>query len=343
MIQRYISAVEAQPETTPTWKTILSNSQLTTAELLQLLELDHHPLAAASAESLFALRVPAPYLAKIRKGDPHDPLLLQVLPQSAEHIDVPGFDADPLDEKHYTPVPGLIHKYQSRVLLITTQACAIHCRYCFRRSFPYAEHRRGRDDWQAALHYLAAHPEVNEVILSGGDPLMMSNTALAQLLEEIDQVPTITRIRIHSRLLSSLPQRVDEALLSTISQLSTKVILVTHCNHPNEIDQELTVAAEKLCRIGVTLLNQSVLLKHINDQPETLAELSEKLFNANILPYYLFTLDRVVGTHHFELKLSECKHIYRQLLALLPGYLVPKLMTEVPGCTSKTPVSLQDL
>ena len=350
MIQRYNIAVEEQtvarldsnPEANPepNWKSLLGASKITTKALLAHLELANHPLADASAESLFELRVPPPYLAKIEKGNPNDPLLLQVLPQAAEQLKATGFVDDPLNEKDYSPLPGLIHKYKSRVLLIATQSCAIHCRYCFRRSFPYNEHRLARQAWQKPLQYIESTPAINEVILSGGDPLILRNDALKDLLAAIDQIPAIKRIRIHSRLVSSLPQRIDDELIDTLRNLRAKVILVTHCNHPNEIDSTVQQATKRLLSAGVTLLNQSVLLKQVNDDPKVLAKLSERLFEANITPYYLFTLDKVTGTQHFELSTSDCRTIYAELLALLPGYLVPKLVSEIPDRPSKSPLDL---
>ena len=323
------------------WKTRLSQSKMSTAELLRRLELDSHPLASSDAEKLFELRVPPAYLGKIRKGDPNDPLLLQILPQQAEHLTVPGFTEQPLDEQNYTPVKGLLHKYANRVLLITSAACAINCRYCFRRNFPYAEHRQSRADWQDALDYIRRTKELDEVILSGGDPLIQNNGYLLWLLNEIDAIEHITRIRIHTRMLSSMPERMDATLLSGLSALKTATVIVSHCNHPNELGEELVPMFAQLKAANITLLNQSVLLKNVNDDPKVLAELSKALFKLGILPYYLFLLDPVSGAAHFDISVEAARQIYQDLQSRLPGYLVPRLSIEIPGQASKTLVNLR--
>ena len=327
-------------EASADWKTQLSQSKMTTAELLRRLELNSHPLASTDAEKLFELRVPPAYLEKIRKGDPNDPLLLQILPQKAEHLTVPGYTEQPLDEQNYTPVKGLLHKYTNRVLLITSAACAINCRYCFRRNFPYAEHRQSRADWQAALDYIRQTKELDEVILSGGDPLIQTNGYLLWLLNEIDAIEHITRIRIHTRMLTSMPERMDAPLLAGLSALKTATVIVSHCNHPNELGDDLQDMFSKLKAANVTLLNQAVLLKNVNDDAQVLAELSKALFKLGILPYYLFLLDPVSGAAHFDMPLERAQRIYQDLQSRLPGYLVPRLSIEIPGQASKTLVNL---
>ncbi|TNC82096.1 MAG: EF-P beta-lysylation protein EpmB [Oleiphilus sp.] len=345
MIQRSHVAVEAKDSISlipaqEDWKTLLKQSRISTRELLQAVGLDQHPLVDEQAESLFELRVPGPYLDKIEKGNPNDPLLLQVLPQGREFDNPEGYTTDPLEEQQFSPLPGVIHKYRSRVLLIATRACAIHCRYCFRRHFPYDEHRHSQQDWQPALDYIRSQPDVNEVILSGGDPLVMSNAALKNLLNELDALPGLKRIRIHSRLATSLPQRVDQSLLQLMESLKKQVILVIHCNHPRELGPDVAKALRQLKQAGVVLLNQSVLLRKVNDCPFVLAELSEALFEHNVLPYYLFTLDPVSGSAHFDLEREKVCEVYRQLLGRVPGFLVPRLVSEYAGQSSKTPVDL---
>jgi EF-P beta-lysylation protein EpmB len=335
MIQRTIQTVETQNQPQD-WKSLLKASRISTTELLQTLKLNEHPLANTSAEKLFELRVPKPYLDKIKRGDPNDPLLLQVLPQSYEHLDVDGYSNDPLEEKKFSPTPGLIHKYQSRVLLIATQSCAIHCRYCFRRNFPYDEHRVARNNWGSAIEYIQSHPEINEVILSGGDPLVLTNEHLRSLLHQVVAIQHVKRIRLHSRLISTLPQRIDEEFLSLLRGLDTKVVIVMHCNHANEIGPDVALAAAQLREVGAVLLNQSVLLKDINDDAAVLAQLSESLFTIGVIPYYLFTLDKVHGTAHFDLARSSARQIHQKLQTLLPGYLVPRLASEIPNQPSKT-------
>lgn len=333
-------AVEKNPGAQASWKTLLSESRITTQELLAQLGLKSHPLASSEAEQLFELRVPRPYLDKIEYGKPDDPLLLQILPQIAEHIEQAGYNADPLEEADASPLDGLIHKYRSRVLLITNQSCAIHCRYCFRRSFPYEQHRQSRQDWLKVFDYISQQSGVNEVILSGGDPLTHNTDHLLWLLQQIESLPNIKRIRIHTRLINTLPQRIDEALITGLKQISKQLVMVLHCNHAKELDQDVKTAIDALKALNITLLNQCVLLKGINDNADTLADLSEQLFEYGVLPYYLFTLDKVAGAAHFDLEEPEINSIYQALLGKLPGFLVPKLMSEVPGKASKTPFTL---
>lgn len=321
------------------WKIQLRQAKMTTAQLLSYLELDNHPLADTDAERLFELRVPPAYLGKIRKRDPNDPLLLQILPQVAEHLTIPGFSDNPLDEHRYTPVKGLLHKYANRVLLITSAACAINCRYCFRRNFPYAEHRQSRAEWQEALDYIRQTPALDEVILSGGDPLIQNNSFLLWLLDQLDHIEHISRIRIHSRMLTSLPDRMDKDLLNGLRALKTSTVLVIHCNHPNELGEDLRELFVNLRDAGITLLNQSVLLKNINDDARVLASLSRELFNLGILPYYLFLLDPVMGAAHFDVPQKRAEEIHHQMQSLLPGYLVPRLAREIPGQPAKTLVN----
>ena len=347
MIQRSTGAVEISSHLSlkeipdgGDWKSILKASRTTTGALLRSLGLEHHHLANAEAEQLFELRVPQPYLEKIEAGNPEDPLLLQVLPQSKEFEAVPGYSSDPLQEQEFSPAPGLIHKYPGRVLLITTQSCAIHCRYCFRRSFPYDAHRNGLQQWQAALAYISKNPRINEVILSGGDPLMMTNTALNVLLTQLNNIPNIKRVRIHSRLITTLPQRVDSGLLKLLGASEKRIVMVVHSNHPNEIGADVANAIDRIRQTGVLLYNQTVLLRGVNDRADILAELSERLFDANVQPYYLFTLDPVSGAAHFDVSRDDARSIYAELLKKLPGFLLPKLVSEIPGQSSKTPVDL---
>jgi EF-P beta-lysylation protein EpmB len=339
MIHLSTIPVEDNTAKEPSWKELLSQSKLTTQALLQLVGLENHPLASGSAESLFELRAPKSYIEKIEHGNPNDPLLLQILPQQAEYKQVDGFSSDPLDEAEYSPVKGLIHKYKNRVLLIASSTCVINCRYCFRRSFPYSEHRQSKSDWQDALNYIRKNQQVSEVILSGGDPLINSNEYLFWLLKEIDQIAHVSRIRIHSRLIVSLPQRIDSVFLNSLDQLNKSIIIVMHSNHANELGDELAFVTQQLSNKNVTLLNQSVLLRAINDQAEILTALSEALFDIGVLPYYLFILDKVAGAAHFEVPLLEAKAIHKTLQASLPGYLVPKLAIEIPGQHSKTSIS----
>lgn len=306
-------------------------------ELLQVLQLDAELLPGAQAAArLFPMRVPDDFVARIAPGDPADPLLRQVLPQAAELESVPGFVADPLDEHRASVAPGVLHKYPGRALLIVTGACAVHCRYCFRREFPYADHHAGVDAWQPALAYLAGDSSLREVILSGGDPLTLSNPRLGRLLAALDGIVHLQRLRIHSRAPVVLPARIDDELLETLAQTRLRRVAVIHANHPREIDDTVAAALRRLGSAGVTLFNQSVLLRGVNDAPEILAELSEALFAAGVTPYYLHLLDPVRGAAHFAVKESDALAIMEALRQRLPGYLAPRLVREQPGQLAKT-------
>jgi EF-P beta-lysylation protein EpmB len=323
------------------WQSQLSQCKIKTRELLAKLGLEGHPLVDQNlvyknAETLFELRVPPRYLDKINPNDPNDPLLLQILPQHREFDQIEGFSDSPLNEEEYSPVKGLLHKYKNRVLLMSSTVCAINCRYCFRRNFPYDEHRQSKEAWQSVFDYIWRNKDLDEVILSGGEPLIHSNEYLAWMFNELAAIPHLKRIRIHSRMILSIPERVDDGLIQIIKKCSKQIILVTHCNHPNELGPELIPSITLLKQHGVTLLNQSVLLKGINDQCETLSQLSLDLFEFGILPYYLFMYDRVSGAAHFEVDENHCYALYSDLLGTLPGYLVPRLSQELPGENSKS-------
>jgi L-lysine 2,3-aminomutase len=323
----------------PHWQEQLAGLVTDPLELLTTLGL-HPEQVGYSPQALadFPLRVSRPYLARMRSGDPDDPLLRQVLPYAAEMHDVSGFSADPLLERTANAHQGLLHKYQGRVLLISTQSCAIHCRYCFRRHFPYADNRPGREQWSATLAALAADPSIKEVILSGGDPLATSNTYLQWLVEALARIPHLQRLRLHTRLPIMLPDRIDQALLQLLSRWQGQVILVLHGNHAQELDDEVDAALQRLADIGVHLLNQSVLLKGVNDSVDVLCELSERLFAAGVLPYYLHMLDKVAGAAHFEVLEPDARLLLAGMQARLPGYLVPRLVREIPGEPAKTPL-----
>lgn len=307
-------------------------------ELLRRLGLDASLLPGAEqGHSLFRTCVPDSYLARIRPGDPHDPLLLQVLPRAPEALEHPGFVPDPVDDAAAMAAPGLLHKYAGRMLLITTGACAIHCRYCFRREFPYGGFGAARD-WAPALEYIRTHPDISEVILSGGDPLALPDASLSDLARQLEQIPHLRRLRIHSRLPVVLPERVDRGLLSWLGRGRLRQALVLHVNHPREYAAPADRALAKLRATGLTLLNQSVLLSGINDELETLCELQERGFAAGVLPYYLHLLDRVRGVAHFEVAETRARELHAGMRARLPGYLVPRLVREVPGALGKVPL-----
>jgi EF-P beta-lysylation protein EpmB len=292
------------------------------------------PVSDAAAGA-FGLRVPASYVRRMRRGDPRDPLLLQVLPSYRELEDSPGYTADPVGERAALRAPGLLQKYSGRALLITTQACAIHCRYCFRREFPYADQSTDAPRWSAALEEIERDESLEEIILSGGDPLSLSDARLRSLTDELAKIPHVRRLRVHTRQPIVLPSRVDSGLIAWLRGISLPTVFVLHCNHPNELDAEVLEACAALRAAGVTLLNQSVLLRGVNDTAEVLADLSRRLFEAGVLPYYLHVLDRVRGAAHFDVPETTARLIAGELAAHLPGYLVPRLVREVHGAPAK--------
>ena len=310
-------------------------------ELLHLLNVDADAnlLAGRDAKRLFALRVPRAFIARMEPGNPNDPLLRQVLTSQEEFINAPGFSTDPLEEQH-SVVPGLLHKYSNRALLLVKGGCAVNCRYCFRRHFPYAENQGNKRNWQQALEYISAHPQLDEIIFSGGDPLMAKDHELDWLLTQLESIPHIKRLRIHSRLPIVIPARITDTLVARIAASSLQVLLVNHVNHANEIDAAFRASMKKLRMADVTLLNQSVLLRGVNDNANTLADLSNALFDAGVMPYYLHVLDKVQGAAHFMVSDEEARAIVRELLTLVSGYLVPKLAREIGGEPSKTPLDL---
>lgn len=326
------------------WQQILAESVTCPEQLLGRLNLPAEPwLKGASAgHQLFPVRVPEPFIRRMTPGDPNDPLLRQVLPLAEESRQQAGYVRDPLQENNAIQTTGLIRKYQSRALLMVTGQCAINCRYCFRRHFPYESQRLGPDDRQQVLVTLKAAPEINEVIFSGGDPLAVNDRLLAQWAEALAGIPHIKRLRIHSRLPVVIPQRVCDALLDWLGNSPLQKILVVHVNHPAELDSDTRKAFARLREVGVTLLNQSVILKGVNDSANILARLSEDLFDSGVMPYYLHAFDPVAGAHHFDVSDQAAAALVRALMTRLPGFLVPRLVRELPGETSKTPIFTGD-
>ncbi len=334
MITRSVATVDSL-----TWQEQLANSIRDPKQLLNMLELDSSLLdGALGAHQDFPLRVPLPYLQRIAKGDPHDPLLLQVLPLGNELLAAPGYSEDPLDEQSSNPIPGLVHKYHGRVLLIVSPNCAINCRYCFRRHFPYQDNKPGRHEWRHALNYISNDSSISEVIYSGGDPLATSDKQLQWLTEHIAQIDHVQRLRVHTRLPIVIPDRVTNSCLQWLTSTRLKPSMVIHSNHPNELDTAVANALGQLKQAGVTLLNQTVLLSGINDSLPVLQKLSERLFDVGVLPYYLHQLDRINGAAHFEVPDSQAKQLISELMAILPGYLVPKLVREIPDAQHKVPL-----
>ncbi|MCX4192849.1 EF-P beta-lysylation protein EpmB [Methylophaga sp. OBS1] len=284
----------------------------------------------------FPLRVPQSYINKMRYGDKQDPLLKQVLPLIDESLEIAGFGRDPVGDQLAVTGPGILQKYQGRALLVTTGACAIHCRYCFRRHFPYSDSNPLASQFNETLAQLQADTHINEVILSGGDPLSLSDDKLSRLVAELEQIPHLKRLRIHTRLPVVLPERIDANLLKWISDCELKVVMVIHANHANEIDEDAELALLKLQQAGCQLLNQTVLLRGINDSVDALVNLSERLNDVNVMPYYLHLLDKVAGAAHFDVTEASAIGLLDKIRTQLPGYLVPRLVREIQGEASKT-------
>lgn len=320
-----------------TWQKALGDLVTDPRELFELLDLDHGYLAdAIAATKLFPLRLPRQFIDRMEPGNISDPLLQQVLPLKAEFIQKPHFTTDPLQESQHNPLPGLLHKYHGRVLLTIAGSCAINCRYCFRRTFNYDQNSPGMNGWDRIIDYIKARTEINEVIYSGGDPLIANDNYLSRLTKKLGQIPHLKRLRIHSRLPIVIPERICDDFVAWFASSRLQPILVIHCNHPNEINKSVIEKMQQLKQCGVVLLNQSVLLKGINDDAETLIALSERLFAANVMPYYLHLLDRVSGTTHFEVSEQKAKYLLLQITTKLPGYLVPKLVREEAAASAKS-------
>jgi EF-P beta-lysylation protein EpmB len=322
------------------WLKQLSNAISDPHKLLAQLEIEATPWEnGLKARRLFPMRVPQSFVDRMEKGNPYDPLLRQVLPLSQEFEVHDGYSEDPLEEQG-NAVPGLLHKYRNRALMIVKGGCAINCRYCFRRHFPYNENKGGKANWQKALEYIASKPEIDELILSGGDPLMAKDSELAWLIEQAECIPHLKTLRIHSRLPVVIPDRITAELCEVLEKTRLNTILVTHINHANEIDSALKRAMTRVKASHTTLLNQGVLLKGVNDSVDAQVELSHALFAAGILPYYLHVLDKVQGAAHFYIRDEQAKAIIHGLIARVSGYLVPKLTREEGGKASKTPLDL---
>ena len=317
------------------WQWQLSHAVRDSETLLTALD-----LPASSSKSDFPVLVPWPYLAAMTPGDPNDPLLRQVLPVDEEQVVVNGYGPDPLDEHDKTPVKGVLHKYHGRILVIATGVCAVHCRYCFRRHFPYDDFRVSRTDWQNIAGYVRSQPDIREVILSGGDPLVANDQLLSWVAQQFASIPHVDTLRLHTRLPVVIPQRVCLELLDWIGESRLKIVVVIHANHGNEITDDVADAMHHLHQTGATLLNQSVLLKNINDRADLLTDLSWRLFHAGVLPYYLHLLDPVEGAHHFDVPESDGRDLVQEMSQRLPGYLVPKLVREKPGAGAKESISL---
>ncbi len=324
----------------PVWQRELASAVSDPAELCRRLGLPESLLPGMrQAAELFPLRVPEAWIARIRRGDPDDPLLRQVLPLGLETVSPPGYGPDPVGDLDARIGHGILQKYAGRALLIATGACAVHCRYCFRRAFPYADETAARARFRGALEELARRPGIPEVILSGGDPLSLSDARLAELVQGLEAIDSVRRLRIHTRLPVVLPSRVDDLLLDWLGGSRLSVVVVLHVNHPAELDSPARGAIAALRGAGAMVLNQSVLLAGVNDSEDSLVELSEALFDCHVMPYYLHLLDPVEGAAHFDVPAERAVSLHTALMRRLPGFLVPRLVREVPGAPYKMPVT----
>jgi EF-P beta-lysylation protein EpmB len=323
------------------WQPELAGAVRDPQALVRLLDLPDLPgkRISETASHTFRLLVPHSYLQRMQPGNWHDPLLRQVLPLDDELRVVEGFNHDPVGDQHSVVADGVLHKYHGRVLLVTTGACAVHCRYCFRRHFPYSESNPVKGEWEGALAYIRANPDVREVILSGGDPLTLSDERLTVLFRQLRDIPHVTRIRFHSRLPVVLPSRIDEGFLHLLAQIPQQKVMVIHANHAQELAaDDVQQALAALDKAGVSLLNQAVLLRGVNDSVQAQVDLSESLFARRVFPYYLHLLDRVAGAAHFEVPETEALGLMEEMRKRLPGFLVPKLVREIAGEKAKMPV-----
>ncbi len=293
---------------------------------------------AVGANKEFSLLVPESFLQRMQPGDSNDPLLRQVLPVLDEEIDVSGFVDDALDEAQFREAPGLLHKYEGRALLVLTGACAIHCRYCFRRHYPYSQEPKRLDDWEPAFVAIEQDPSIHEILLSGGDPLMLTDERLTAVVRRLEEIPHLRRLRLHTRLPIVLPNRVTLELIDLLTSTRLTPVVVVHANHPNELVADCALSLRQLTQAGLMVLNQAVLLRGINDSVAALQELSERLIDLGIKPYYLHQLDRVAGTAHFEVPEETGRDLVTELRKRLPGYAVPQYVREVPGEAFKVPL-----
>lgn len=343
MIPKNLDTVESlcQKPPKPHWSQAIAGAFSVPEDLLSFLEIDPGPYREhCKARKLFPMRVPLSFAQRMEKGNIDDPLLQQVFPLAQEFESKPGFSVDPLLE-HNNGDPGVIHKYQSRVLLVIKGGCAVNCRYCFRRHFPYQENQLSRAGWQDTLNYIANDDNIQEVIFSGGDPLMAKDDFLSWLVQEIEAISHVKTLRIHTRLPVVIPERINSELIQWLTSTRLNSVMVVHINHANEVSDELAANLRKLRDCGVTLLNQSVLLKGVNDTTEAQVALNERVFDASVLPYYLHLLDKVAGAAHFDVSEQAAIAIQAEVIKRLPGYLVPKLVREIGGQPSKTPIDLR--
>lgn len=332
------NSVRAGSDSSAHWQSSLKNAIRSGRELTDLLGLSDSIQPSAAAADDFPVFVTREFLSRIEPGDPNDPLLRQVFPAESETAEAAGYSHDPLQEASFTRCGGLLHKYAGRVLLVTTGACAIHCRYCFRRHFPYEEIPHSLDQWRPALAEIAADPSIEEVLLSGGDPLMLTDPVLERLVEALASIPHLRRLRIHSRMPIVLPARVNQRLVDLLAHSRLTVWMVVHCNHANEIDTAVADALGRLIDRGIPVMNQAVLMRGINDNIDVLTDLCKRLIDLRAIPYYLHKLDQVAGAAHFDVTREHGLELIEALRARLPGYAVPRFVIEQPDQPSKTAI-----
>jgi EF-P beta-lysylation protein EpmB len=315
---------------------VLKSAVRDPAELCRRLRLPSRFADAARAASRdFPLFVPLPYLARMEPGNPEDPLLRQILPLEEERVASPTFVHDPVGDAAAERVPGLLQKYACRALMITAGTCAVHCRYCFRRHYPYDKGANSLSAWEQVITELEKSPTIEEIILSGGDPLTRVDSQLSALVERLAKIPHLRRLRIHTRLPIVIPQRVTDALVEWLTETRLQAIVVVHANHAREIDSAVRAALQRFPAAGVTTLNQAVLLRGVNDDLDSLIALSDRLLECRVLPYYLHQLDRVAGAAHFEVPMSEGIRLIGEMRVRLPGYAVPRYVREDAGGPAK--------
>ena len=333
------SAVPHGSKSIPSWQQELAQGFSSLFDLFSYLELDISALPIDTATTgIFPFKVTREFASRIKKGDINDPLLKQVLPIPAESINPFDFVDNPVGDIEAVALPGVLHKYVGRALLIVTGGCAINCRYCFRRNFPYTDTQLTKQKRAGALQYIKNCIDIKEIILSGGDPLIQSNQQLGDLIKKIEGISHVHRLRIHSRLPNVLPSRIDSEFLKMLSDSRLKSVVVVHINHPNELDQQVKAAISRFHHANIPVFNQAVLLRGVNDNAETLTTLCETLFDAGVLPYYLHVLDKAKGTHHFNVSVAKCKKLQDTLRSTLPGYLIPRFVTEQAGKAHKIPL-----
>lgn len=337
--ERHAGSIPITPESIDAWQYEMRNSIRSVGDLLAHLQLspDQLPRRIVSGAQDFPLKVTRSFIDRMVPGDPNDPLLLQILPvlDETENAATSPSLIDPVGDVLAQRLPGVIHKYYGRVLVVATGACAAHCRYCFRRHFDYASSQTKHDAESGLLRYLESHKEVHEIILSGGDPLTLSDDRIKAWVQTVNNIPSLKTLRIHTRLPILLPNRVTKNLIEALSSTRLRVIIVVHTNHANELNDEVISALSSLDRARLTLLNQTVLLRGVNDTADRLIRLSERLWDARVLPYYVHTLDRVQGALHFEVNETTAIRLHEEIKRILPGYLVPRFVHEDPGGASK--------